>query len=272
MEIALIIGLFLALFVGLTMGLMGGGGSILTVPILVYIIDIPPDLATGYSLFIVGTTAVIGAYNYYRQRLVSFQTAIFFALPSFVVIFLTRSFIMPAIPDTIFEASGFVFTKKMLIMLVFALLMIAASLAMIRKKAAPELGESLDRKDKINYPIIAFTGAIIGLLTGFVGAGGGFLIVPALVFFAHLPMKKAVGTSLSIVAANSLIGFIGDVQQQGDRMDWRLLLGFTAIAIVGIFIGMAGAKKISGDKLKPAFGWFVLVMGVYILLKESFFS
>jgi uncharacterized membrane protein YfcA len=271
MEIALIIGLFLALFVGLTMGLMGGGGSILTVPILVYIINIEPDLATGYSLFIVGSTAVIGTYNYYRQRLISFQTAIFFAIPSFFVIFLTRSYIMPAIPDPIFQISSFIFSKKMLIMLVFALLMIAASLAMIRKKIASESAEKTI-KVAINYPVIVLTGATIGLLTGFVGAGGGFLIVPALVFFAHLPMKKAVGTSLSIVAANSLIGFIGDVQQQGDRMDWRLLLAFTTIAIIGIFIGMAAAKKIAGDKLKPAFGWFVLIMGVYILIKEGFFS
>lgn len=272
MEIALIIGLFLALFVGLTMGLMGGGGSILTVPILVYIMSIPPDLATGYSLFIVGSTAVIGAYNYYQQRLVSFQTAIFFAIPSFIVIFLTRSYIMPAIPDPIFEISSFTFSKKMLIMLVFALLMIAASLAMIRKKAANDSADNASIKAAINYPVIGLTGAVIGLLTGFVGAGGGFLIVPALVFFAQLPMKKAVGTSLSIVAANSLIGFIGDVQQQGDRMDWLLLLAFSSIAIIGIFIGMAAAKKIAGDKLKPAFGWFVLIMGVYILIKESFFS
>jgi hypothetical protein len=121
-----------------------------------------------------------------------------------------------------------------------------------------------------NYPIILLEGTIVGILTGLVGAGGGFLIIPALVLLAKMPMKLAVGTSLFIIAAKSLIGFTGDLQGS-QVIDWKLLLTFTGFAVVGIFGGILLSKKIPGEKLKKAFGWFVLIMGIYIIVKELFF-
>ena len=128
----------------------------------------------------------------------------------------------------------------------------------------PDAGEQ-----KFNYPMILLEGAVVGILTGLVGAGGGFLIIPALVLLSKLPMKQAIGTSLLIIAAKSLIGFTGDPGKQ--NMDWKLLLSVTGLAIAGIFIGNAMSKKISASSLKKGFGWFVLVMGVYIIVKELFF-
>jgi uncharacterized membrane protein YfcA len=114
-------------------------------------------------------------------------------------------------------------------------------------------------------------GAVVGVVTGLVGAGGGFLIIPALVLLAKLPMKQAVGTSLIIIAAKSLIGFMGDMK--GDEIiDWNFLGLFSALAVAGIVAGSLLSKKIPGEKLKPAFGWFVLVMGIYIIVKETFLS
>lgn len=271
MEISLIIGLILSLFVGISLGLIGGGGSILTVPILVYVIGIAPELSTAYSLFVVGVTAIIGSYSYYKNNLISIKTAVLFSIPSLIAVFLTRSYIMPNIPEEVFSIAGFVLTKKFLIMALFAVLMIAASFSMIRK-GKPQTAEEAAAEQEFNYPLIIIEGLVVGVLTGFVGAGGGFLIIPALVVFAKLPMKKAVGTSLIIIGVKSLIGFGGDLQNGKTLIDWTLLLSVTGMAIIGIFIGSALAKKISGDKLKPAFGWFVLVMGIYILVKESFFS
>jgi uncharacterized membrane protein YfcA len=119
---------------------------------------------------------------------------------------------------------------------------------------------------KYNYPLIAAEGLVVGTLTGVVGAGGGFLIIPALVLLVRLPMKMAVGTSLLIIAAKSLIGFIGDLGNQ--TIDWKFLLIFTGLSIMGIFVGTYLTKFIPGEKLKKSFGWFVLIMAVYILVKE----
>ena len=152
-----------------------------------------------------------------------------------------------------------------IIMALFAVMMLAASFSMIKKSSQPV--ETEDTVQKFNYPLILAEGLVVGTLTGLVGAGGGFLIIPALVVLSKLPIKEAIGTSLVIIAAKSLIGFLGE---EFGAVDWTFLLSVSAFALVGIFIGTALSKKIDGAKLKPAFGWFVLVMGIYILVKEFF--
>lgn len=264
-----ILGYFLALLIGFTMGLLGGGGSILSVPVLVYILGISPVLATAYSLFIVGVVASVGAVTNFKKGLVDLKTAIVFAVPSFIAVYLTRTFLLPAIPDTLITTESFVLTKDIALMIFFAIIMFAASISMIRKKSVPSLKKF--REQKFNYPMILLDGFFVGTLTGIVGAGGGFLIIPALVLLARLPMKLAVGTSLTIIAIKSLIGFLGDIQT-GQVIDWNFLLFFTLLAVGGIFIGGYVSNYIPGKKLKSGFGWFVLFMSIFILVKELLFN
>ncbi len=260
-----ILGLLASILIGISLGLIGGGGSILTVPVLVYLLGTNPILATAYSLFIVGTTSAIGSVSYFKKGLVNIKTAIVFGIPSIIAVFLTRAYIVPAIPDEIFSIGTVTLTKSTLLMLLFAILMVAASYSMI-KKSAPA-SDTIAEKQQFNYPLILIEGTVVGILTGLVGAGGGFLIIPALVVLSKLPMKEAVGTSLVIIAAKSLIGFFGEGSET--IIDWFFLTKVTAFAVGGIFIGMALSKKVNGNKLKPAFGWFVLVMGIYIIIKET---
>ena len=264
MEIVEIFGYIGALFIGLVLGLIGGGGSILTVPILVYTLSLNPVIATAYSLFVVGTTSLVGAIKNMMKSKVDFKTAIIFAIPAFSAVYLTRAYLIPAIPDKLFEISGFMVTKDLAIMIFFAFIMLLASLTMIRNNKE-KLEADKEDKNSNNF-LLMIQGLFIGLVTGMVGAGGGFLIIPALVLLAKLPMKKAVATSLFIIAINSLIGFLGDVQNLD--IDWQFLLIFTGISIVGIFIGIWLSKFIDGKKLKKGFGWFVLIMGIYIIYKE----
>ncbi|NVK48789.1 MAG: sulfite exporter TauE/SafE family protein [Cyclobacteriaceae bacterium] len=265
MDIIIVLGYLAAILIGVSLGLIGGGGSILTVPVLVYILHIDPVLATAYSLFVVGTTSLVGSGNYMRQGLVDYKTAIVFAIPSFIAVFLTRKFLVPWLPDPLFSVGEMEISKNVGIMVFFAIIMLAASYSMIKgkKKGAEEEKES---EVKFNIPMIALEGSVVGVITGIVGAGGGFLIIPALVILARLPMKLAVGTSLLIIAAKSLIGFLGDLGNQ--TIDWQMLLIFTGLSVVGIFIGSTLSKKINDKALKKGFGWFVLVMGVYIIGKE----
>ncbi|MBK8195419.1 MAG: sulfite exporter TauE/SafE family protein [Lewinellaceae bacterium] len=263
-----ILGYLLSVIIGVSLGLIGGGGSILTVPVLVYVMGVSPVLSTAYSLFIVGLTALVGSFNYGRKGLLDYKTALIFGIPSIVTVYATRKFLVPAIPDPVFHLGSFEVGKNLFIMLLFAVLMVAASISMIRDKRNGDEGKSGEKK--YNYPLIFAEGIVVGLLTGLVGAGGGFLIIPALVLLAGLPMKEAVGTSLLIIAAKSLLGFLGDIGHQ--EIEWRFLLIFSTFAVAGIFVGTALAKRISGEKLKPAFGWFVLVMGIYIIAKEIFFQ
>ncbi|WP_407523939.1 sulfite exporter TauE/SafE family protein [Lacibacter sp. MH-610] len=263
MEIA---GYIASVLIGISLGLIGGGGSILTVPVLVYLFGIDPVLATAYSLFIVGSTSLVGAYPKYKQGLLSIKTALIFGAPAIAAVFATRKFIVPAIPHDLFTIGSLAITKPILLMLLFAVLMVFASYSMIRGKKEDENCNGVALQ--FNYPMILLEGTVVGVLTGLVGAGGGFLIIPALVLLSKLPMKLAVGTSLLIIAAKSLIGFLGDIGHQ--VIDWNLLLIVTALAIGGIFIGNWLSHKISGDKLKRVFGWFVLVMGIYIIIKELF--
>ncbi len=258
-----VIGYFASLLIGISLGLIGGGGSILTVPVLVYLFKVEPVTATAYSLFIVGATSLVGAFPKYKKGEINIKTAIVFGIPSIVSVYSTRAFIVPAIPDEIFTIGSFVATKSFMTMLLFAVLMVFASVSMIRSKK--QVSE-VEGEQVFNYPMILLEGTIVGIVTGLVGAGGGFLIIPALVLFSKLPMKQAIGTSLLIIAAKSLIGFTGDLGHQ--YINWSLLLTVTALAIAGIFMGNAMSSKIEADKLKKGFGWFVLVMGIYIIFKE----
>ena len=264
MDSIVIIGFAAAILIGISLGLIGGGGSILTVPVLVYILGVNPVLATAYSLFVVGSTSLVGAATYMKKGLVNYKTALVFAVPSLIAVFLTRKFLVPALPDPLFTVGEAIITKNIGIMVFFALIMLAASYSMITTKKCVDCDE--DEPVAFNFPMIALEGSVVGVITGIVGAGGGFLIIPALVLLAKLPMKMAVGTSLLIIAAKSLIGFLGDLSTQ--TIDWQMLLIFTGLSIVGIFIGSALSKKINEKVLKTGFGWFVLVMGIYIITKE----
>lgn len=265
MELVELFGYFGALLIGLVLGLIGGGGSILTVPVLVYLLSIDPVTATAYSLFVVGTSSLVGSFRNMQKKKIDYRTAIVFAIPAFIAVYITRKFIVPAIPEHIFSIGDFEITKNIGIMLFFAIIMILASVSMIIEK---KKGPVQQEKVKFNYPLIVLEGFVVGIITGIVGAGGGFLIIPALVILAKLPMKRAVATSLVIIAIKSLIGFIGDVQNL--EIDWQFLLIFTAISVAGIFLGIYLNKFINGKKLKKAFGWFVLIMGIYIFWKEIF--
>lgn len=256
-----ILGYFSAIFIGLVLGLLGGGGSILTVPILVYLMQIPAYESTGYSLFIVGLTSLIGSVSYMKQKLVDFRIAIMFSIPSFIGILLTRKLVLPILPDVLLTVGSFVVTKNMMIMVLFSVLMILASYSMI-KKTDVDLEEK--EQGKI-FLILKFF--LVGVFLGLVGAGGGFLIIPSLIFFAKLDMKKAVGTSLLIIAANSIIGFLGDLTT-AIKINWMLITYFSLLSTIGIFIGAYISKYIDGKKLKPIFGWFVLIIGIYIITKE----
>lgn len=261
-----ILGYFASLLIGISLGMIGGGGSILTVPVLVYLFSINPLLSTSYSLFVVGSTSLVGAYNNYLKGLVRIKTALLFGLSSISTVFLTRKFLIARIPKVIGTTGNFKITESMLVMVLFAILMVAASLSMIndsRKKI--EISKTGNKK--INIPKLLGYGIAIGAVTGLLGAGGGFLLVPTLVLLVKLPMKEAIGTSLFIIALNSLIGFTGDLGHF--VIDWIFLLKITGIAIAGILIGGALNKKIHGDQLKKGFGWFVLIMGIYIIIHET---
>jgi len=258
------VGYFASIIIGISLGLIGSGGSILTIPILVYLFRINPNQATSYSLFIVGLTALFGSYNHYKMGNLQLKSALYFAIPSVISILLIREVIFPEIATTLFSVASFNVSKDFLIMIVFSILMIAAAISMIRKTNR-EL-----KTTETNYLQLSLIGFVVGIVTGFLGAGGGFLIIPALLFFANLPMKQAIGTSLLIITINSTIGFAGDLYI-GTPIDYSFLLVISAMALIGMLIGSQLSKKIDGARLKPLFGWFVLVMGFYIITKEVLF-
>ena len=261
-----VLGYIGAVIMGLSLGLIGGGGSILTVPILVYLFSVDAVLATAYSLFIVGATALFGSLSHMRMGNIHWRTALVFGVPSIVAVFATRAWLVPAIPDPVFGSGDARVSKAFALLVIFALLMLAAAYSMIRKPRMADQATSAEGRP-LNFALILAEGLVVGVITGLVGAGGGFLIIPALVLLAKLPMKQAVGTSLLIIAAKSLIGFLGDLQGE-QLMDWNFLLLFSGIAIGGIIAGSLLSRRIPNEKLKPAFGWFVLVMGVYIITRE----
>ncbi|MEC4112627.1 sulfite exporter TauE/SafE family protein [Myroides pelagicus] len=262
MEFTSIIGYGLALLIGISLGLIGSGGSILTVPILVYIMKVEPFLATAYSLFIVGTSSLVGGIKNYIDKKVDLRAVALFGIPSVISVYITRAYLLPLVPDTII-ISSLSLDKNVILMILFALVMFTSATKMIRPR---QQKETTDNNQSLSALVIQ--GVLIGLLAGTVGAGGGFLIIPALVLFANMPMRSAVGTSLCIIAIQSLIGFLGDLQHT--TMDWAMLLTFSLIAVIGIFIGIYLTRFIPDKNLKKGFGYFVLIMAIYILIKEVF--
>lgn len=263
MEIA---GYVASLLIGISLGLIGGGGSILTVPVLVYLFGLQPLIATSYSLFVVGSTSLIGAINNFKRGLVNVKAALLFGSASVVTVFITRKFIVPVIPENMGSVKGLHITGSLVTLMLFAVLMLLASISMIRNNTKE--ADQTECKNCFHFAKLLSYGVAIGIITGLLGAGGGFLLIPALVFLLKLPTKKAIGTSLMIIALNSLIGFTGDIGHF--LIDWLFLLKITAIAVTGILTGGVIGKKLPGEKLKKAFGWFVLAMGIFILVKEMF--
>lgn len=263
-----IFGYLAAVLIGLILGFIGGGGSILTVPVLVYLFHVPTELSTAYSLFIVGSTSLIGVLPKWRQMEVDLRTAVLFGIPSMLTVFSTRKWILPTIPDLIYSSDYLVLTKSNAMLVLFSLLMLFAAFNMLKGHTTEQEQEQGPFQWN-NYPLM-IQGAIVGILTGLVGVGGGFLIVPALVMYSKLSMKIAIGTSLLIISVNSLVGFTGDIWTQGSKMDWSFLGLISVLAVVGILIGSKLAKKMDTKVLRKAFAWFVFVMGVFILFKEMY--
>lgn len=253
-----------SVFIGISLGMIGGGGSILTVPVLVYMFGVSPLVSTSYSLFIVGSTSLVGAYSNYRKGAVKIKTALLFGSTSITTVFLTRKFLIPRIPHDLFRIGEFHITEPLMTMVLFAFLMVAASAGMIKSKERKPGCMECDLKGNIIRMLLSGIG--IGLTTGLLGAGGGFLLIPALVLILGMPIKEAVGTSLLIIALNSLVGFAGDLGHV--EIDWPFLLKITGMAMAGILIGGSLAKRINAATLKKGFGWFVLAMGIYIISTE----
>jgi len=263
-EMENIVGYLASGLIGISLGLIGGGGSIITIPVLVYLFHIEPTLATAYSLFIVGATSLVGGVRSGLNKMVDIKSAILFSIPSTIAIYLTRHYLLPHIPDTILTLDSFILTKNIAIMILFAIIMMAASVRMIIDKQKDTGENNLITPSLF---MILLQGLIVGVLSGIVGAGGGFLIIPALVLLAGLPMKKAIGTSLIIIAVNSLVGFLGDFHIL-TQIDFPFMLILSVLAIAGVFLGTYLSRFVKGNILKSGFGWFALLMAIYIVVKE----
>ena len=266
METFELLGFFGAFIVGLILGLIGSGGSILSVPILVYLFGINPVTATAYSLFIVGTTSLIGSIKNFRNKLINYSSTLLFSFSAVITVYLTRKYLIHLIPETIINTDLIFLNKDQLIMLLFSLLMLVAGFLMIKRTPKTIVGLKQTRTIAPNKFLIFAEGSLIGVLTGLIGAGGGFIIIPILVILSDLRMKNAIATSLAIISLKSLIGFIGDVQNLD--IDWLFLITFTLISVIGIFIGQMFSQKVEDNKLKMVFGVFVILIGAVILLIE----
>ena len=266
METFELLGYIGAFTVGLILGLIGSGGSILSVPILVYLFGINPVTATAYSLFIVGTTSLIGSIKNLRNKLINYSTTLLFSLSAVITVYITRRYLIHLIPETIISSESIYLTKNQLIMLLFALLMLVAGFLMIKRTPKTIVGLKQTKTIAPNKFLIFAEGSLIGFLTGLVGAGGGFIIIPILVILSDLRMKAAIATSLAIISLKSLIGFLGDIQNL--EIDWMFLLIFTSISVAGIFIGQQFSQKVPDNKLKMVFGLFVIIIAFSILFIE----
>ncbi len=265
--IAIGIGYLLACVMGMTLGLIGAGGSILAVPILVYFMGVDPVSATGYSLLIVGVTALLGSVRYIKKSQIDMKLAVTFAIPSIVAVYLSRLWLVPKMPDPFFTSGSYVLSKDAFIMALFSVLMLLSSWFMIRNGAAQPSPSKQPQNQSVNAVYMCIDGFLVGGMTGIVGAGGGFLIIPALILLTNIDMKKAVGTSLFIIAMKSLIGFVGDIQSGAD-IDTYLIISFLCATSIGMIIGIALSNHISGQNIKKAFGWFTLCVGTIIIFKE----
>ena len=255
-----ITGYFFSILIGFSLGILGGGGSILTIPVLVYFFGIDPVIATTYSLFIVGLTAVSGSITNYRMNNVDYRTVVLFGTPSIAMLFIVRKWLVNLIPSIIFKSGDFIITKSIFIMIVFSALMLISGLSMIK---ATTYSPS---KEKQSFTRLAIQGCITGAVTGFIGIGGGFIIVPSLVLFAGLSMKKAIGTSLTIITVNCIVGLVSNLTA-AQSVNFVFLLIFSALAILGILAGTWATRFIPEKRLKPFFGWIILAMSIIVFLK-----
>ncbi|NES16000.1 MULTISPECIES: sulfite exporter TauE/SafE family protein [Micromonospora] len=246
MSATLLLTLGLAVLIGVSLGLLGGGGSILAVPLLVYVADLPAKEAIATSLLVVGATSAVGVLPHARAGRVRWRTGLIFGLAG-----MTGAYAGGRLAE--FIPAGFLLTG-------FAVMMLATAFAMIRGRRGAE-GKPVPHE----LPVfrVVLDGIVVGLVTGLVGAGGGFLVVPALALLGGLPMPVAVGTSLVVIAMKSFAGLAGYLSSV--QINWGLALAVTAAAIVGSFLGGRLAGKIPADVLRKAFGWFVVVMGVFVL-------
>jgi uncharacterized membrane protein YfcA len=263
----IVLGYLSAFLVGISLGLIGSGGSILAVPILVELLHIDPIIATAYSLFIVGTTSLVGSVKHIAQKKIDYRIALIFGIPSILSIYVTRIKFLSIIPDVVYSSSQFTISKSLFLLVSFTFIMLLAAISMILPQKA-----QVSPNQKIGFVYALFLGILgllVGVIAGFVGAGGGFLIIPALVLLGKIPFERAIVTSLFIVCLNSIVGFLG-VIQIFHEIDWELLTLFSGIAIGGLFVGMALAKKIPGEKMKPYFGWFILILGIYLMVDTLF--
>lgn len=259
-----ITGLLLAILVGVTLGMVGSGGSILTVPILVYIFGINPVLATTYSLLIIGFTSLIGAVNGMVRKNVDYQKIIYFGIPSMVTVFIVRQFILPLIPKE-FVFWGHIVHQEKILMLLFAAVMILSSIQMINNKV-----DNLPMRSHGTSLWYVFTaGIVVGFITGVVGAGGGFLIIPVLINNFGIDFKKAVNTSLLIIAINSLMGLLGDLEKL-ELFDWEVVIFYITLSIIGLFIGFKVSTKIKNSTLKRILGIGILCLSIVIIINELF--
>ena len=257
------IGFFFALFIGFSIGLFGGGGSILSVPVLAYLFLLDEKISTAYSLFIVGVTALLGGVKQNFNKNVHWRTALLFGTPSVIGVWCIRKFVIPELPEILFEIGDIAVSRRMGMFGVLIILMFLASYFILNEKVYKK--EKTDKKT--NYFLVFFEGLIVGAVTGFVGAGGGFLIVPAFVLLINLNMKEAIGTSLVIIALKSIIGFfLGDAMII--NIDWNFLILFTSITICGMFFGIYAGKFLNNQSLKRGFGYFVLFMAFFMLYME----
>lgn len=259
-----ILGYIFATIIGVVLGLIGGGGSILAVPVFVYLFHYDTITATTYSLFVVGISSLFGTLGFVKNKLVNFRISFLFGIPSIFGVLFSRRVILPHLPHYIINRWGIVLTKDSFLLLLFAILMLISAYKMINSIKSTDTKEG----EETNYTLLVSQGLLVGMVTGLIGAGGGFLIVPALVLFLKSDMKEAVATSLFIIALNSIIGFVSSLDKV--LINWNFLMIFTSISVIGILIGIAISKKIEGRKLKPLFGWMVLVMGIYVIISETF--
>lgn len=255
----LILVLTLSVVIGLSLGVLGGGGSILTVPILVYVAGFEAKEAIAASLFVVGVTSAVGVISHARGGRVMWRTGLLFGAAGMAGAFL-GGLLGGHIPGQI-------------LLVAFALMMIATSVAMLRGRrksrgsTGPEGSTASGRHTELPLMRVLMDGAVVGLVTGLVGAGGGFLVVPALALLGGLPMSVAVGTSLVVIAMKSFAGLAGYLTTV--QLDWGITLSVTAAAIVGTLIGSRLAGRIPEAALRKAFGWFVLAMGAFVLTQQA---
>ena len=253
-------GYVLSVFIGFSLSLIGGGGSILTIPVLVFFFDVDPVLATTYSLFIVGIVAVCGSVSHYRMHNIHFKTVLDFGIPSVIVLFIMRRWLLGLIPPVIFRSGSIVLSKPVFVVIVFAITMLVAALSMIRRT---NYSSSVD---KLSFRRLVIQGGVTGAITGFIGIGGGFIIVPSLVLFAGLPMKKAIGTSLVIITVNCLVGILGNLAAT-ESLNYIFLLTFASFGALGILAGSWIIRFIPDKKLKPVFGWIILTLSIVMLVR-----